>query len=377
MGFVGKFVRDPNKTPDSSQRPPHNCSKCGNPVDGPYCRGCALLRKKLKEVWSTIYFEDENIQDFLNISESSNDKTNVVLPQEPFVFNHDPSESSSQSPPRIDHHCCYECGDSLDDIFCQRCTCKSCGNGAHYGYNCPPKVPIISNPEPCNNQTIDELPQTLPSFDPTCYSGDGSSFTYDSTPNFIGIISPNVFNPLPHPDGDIRFIENLMYDNSFSCPPDPPENSLMLNLKLYRFQSMFIRCVDDSYEDIDYVDALPPDSELVSLGEVKDFHPEDGEIEDDILREDNDNTFDNSLPESKTFCFNLEEKSSGSTTILFYYSLLDYEAFYLNDDHIEEKSSGSTTTHADFSQYGSFIFDLSINPFLPVDESAFIRGVVG
>ncbi|GJY33539.1 hypothetical protein Tco_0418008 [Tanacetum coccineum] len=62
---------------------------------------------------------------------------------------------------------------------------SSCGNGAHYGYNCPLKVPIISNPEPCNNQTVDELPQTLPCFDPTCYSGDGNSFTYDSTPNFV------------------------------------------------------------------------------------------------------------------------------------------------------------------------------------------------
>ncbi|GKC87336.1 hypothetical protein Tco_1147985, partial [Tanacetum coccineum] len=37
---------------------------------------------------------------------------------------------------------------------------------------------------------------------------------------------------------------------------------------------------------------------------------------------------------------------SGSTTTRSDYSLLDYEAFYLNDDHIEEKSSDSTTTHA-------------------------------
>ncbi|GJV54703.1 hypothetical protein Tco_1455708 [Tanacetum coccineum] len=119
-GFISKFVRDPNKTPDSSQRPPHNCPKCGNPVDGPYCRGCALLRKKLKEVCSTICYEDEIFQDFLNTFESSNDKTNVVVPQEPFVFNQDLGENSSQSPPHIDHHCCYECGDLLDDIFCQR-----------------------------------------------------------------------------------------------------------------------------------------------------------------------------------------------------------------------------------------------------------------
>ncbi|GJZ21137.1 reverse transcriptase domain-containing protein [Tanacetum coccineum] len=158
-------------------------------LNSSYCLQCALIRKKLEEVF----------QDFQDTSELSNDNPNVVnVPQEPFVFNQDPGENSSQSPPHIDHHCCYECGDSLDDIFCQQCTCKSCGNGAHYGYNCPIKVPIISNPEPCNNQTVDELPQTLPSFDPTCYSGDGNSFTYDSTPNFVND-SPNVFNPPPQP----------------------------------------------------------------------------------------------------------------------------------------------------------------------------------
>ncbi|GKF66072.1 hypothetical protein Tco_0192589, partial [Tanacetum coccineum] len=34
-------------------------------------------------------------------------------------------------------------------------------------------------------------------------------------------------------------------------------------------------------------------------------------------------------------------------------------------------SSGSITTHADFSQYDSFIFDLSINPCAPADRSDF------
>ncbi|GKE67836.1 hypothetical protein Tco_1521997, partial [Tanacetum coccineum] len=85
------------------------------------------------------------------------------------------------------------------------------------------------------------------------------------------------------------------------------------------------------------------------------------------------NTFDNSLTESETFCFDLEENSSGSTTTLSDYSLSDYEVFNLDGDHIKEKGSGSTTTHADFSlpKYDSFIFDLSINPFHPVDRSDF------
>nr|GEU81758.1 hypothetical protein [Tanacetum cinerariifolium] len=117
-GFVDKSVHDPNKTPDSSQGPPHDCLKCGNPVDGLHCRQCALLRKKMIEVWFTIYDEHKIFQDFLNTSESSNDNTNVVnVPQEPFVFNQDPDENSSQSPSHIDHHCCYGCGDLLDGIF--------------------------------------------------------------------------------------------------------------------------------------------------------------------------------------------------------------------------------------------------------------------
>ncbi|GJT41108.1 hypothetical protein Tco_0940973 [Tanacetum coccineum] len=163
---------------------------------------------------------------------------------------------------------------------------------------------------------------------------------------------------------------------------------------------------DDSYENIDYVDASPPDVEIVSLEAAEIVIPEVGGIDTDILLTIKDdilcekllnvnllianiealkdnptpssdvmtkssstflnlfleetNTFDNSSPESETFCFDLEENSSGSTTTRSDYSLPDYEAFY--DDHIEEKSSGSTTTHADFSQYDSFIFDLSINP---------------
>ncbi|GJR96015.1 hypothetical protein Tco_0268189 [Tanacetum coccineum] len=168
-------------------------------------------------------------------------------------------------------------------------------------------------------------------------------------------------------------------------------------------------------EDTDYIDASPPNSELVSLEVVEIVILEVGVIDDDILLTIKDdilhenllnvnlliakidalkdnptpssdvmtkssstslnlfleetNTFDNSLPESKTFCFNMEENSSGSTTTLSDYSLQDYEVFF--EDHIKEKSSGSTTTHTDFYQYDSFIFDLSIDSFPPADRSDF------
>nr|GEY60425.1 hypothetical protein [Tanacetum cinerariifolium] len=127
-----------NKTPDLSQRPTQNCPKCGNPIDGQYCQGCALLRKKFKEDMFTYYIENGILQDS---SEPSNDNTNVANAlREPFVVNQDP--------------------------------------------------------EPFNNQTVDELLPTVPSFDPTCYSEDRNSFTYDYKSNLVHD-SPNVFDLPP------------------------------------------------------------------------------------------------------------------------------------------------------------------------------------
>nr|GEU76893.1 hypothetical protein [Tanacetum cinerariifolium] len=141
-------------------KPPEDCArcaKCGHPVNGPYCQRCALLREKLEEDLVT-YF-----QTFQNTFESSDDSTNVInAPREPFVVKKD----HGVNPPPTDK-CCCECGNALDGIFCQQCICKSYGKGDHIGYNCPPKVPIISNPKPCNQTMNNELPQTLPSFDTT------------------------------------------------------------------------------------------------------------------------------------------------------------------------------------------------------------------
>nr|GEY06341.1 hypothetical protein [Tanacetum cinerariifolium] len=80
---------------------PKNYARCGHPVDGPYCQGCALLRKKLEEDLVT-YF-----QDFQNTSESFDDSTNVVnAPREPFVVKQDHGVNSSQNPPHIDE--CFD-----------------------------------------------------------------------------------------------------------------------------------------------------------------------------------------------------------------------------------------------------------------------------
>ncbi|GJU90559.1 hypothetical protein Tco_1302982 [Tanacetum coccineum] len=205
--------------PDSSPC----CAKCGTPVAGPYCRGCALLRKNFEEDLLTYCVENEIFQDFQDTSESSDDNTNVINAlQEPIVVNQDPGVRFSQGLPLINQNCCYECGDSLDGIFCQQCICKFCGKGAHYGYNCPPKVPIISNPEQCN-QTINELPQILPSVHPTCNYEDENSFIYDSKPHSFNV-SPSVLTYPPQLQFETYLCE-LCGNNAhygYDCSPQFP-----------------------------------------------------------------------------------------------------------------------------------------------------------
>nr|GEZ22618.1 hypothetical protein [Tanacetum cinerariifolium] len=444
---------------------PKNCARCGHPVNGPYCQGCTLLREKLEEDLVT-YF-----QNFQKTSESSDGSTNVVnAPREPFVFKQD----HGVNPPRIDE-CCCECGDALDGIFCQQCTCKSCGKGAHIGYNCPPKIPIISNPKPCNQTMNNELPQTFPSFDPTCYSDKENSVPCVSKPNFVDE-SSNIFNPPPQPPIDsyefygsnaqyghyctpqVLFINpepacqiiqkkkeenrieeeqaaNARYCKIPTCCDDDgdynsaitpvlsteePDNSLSMRDEHLDTIPATVsdKVIKSSVEDlvtipseskgipdtmcdvhlnIEYVEASPHNSKVVSLEVAEIVISEEEEIEDDNLREkllnvhllianiaalkdnptpssefltmssstslksflEETNTFHNSLPEFENFCFDLEEISSGSTTTHSYISLSNYEAFYFDDNHIEEISSGSTTTHSyiSLSNYEAFYFD--------------------
>nr|GEV47202.1 hypothetical protein [Tanacetum cinerariifolium] len=498
---------------------PKNYARCGHPFDdvlgdGESCQRCTCTRcgSGLSKGLCYICGNNQN---------SLNDSLSI-------------SENSSQSPPYINHHCCYECGVALDGIFCQRCTCKSCGKGAHIGYNCPPKVPIISNPEPCNQTMNNEPPQTLPSFDPTCYSEKDNSLPCVSKPKFINE-SPNVFNPPPqHPIYSCEFCESNAqnghyctpqvsfiysepgYSQDFNFPQDfhdsqqqhlccdqcggphetfqcfdqtqplqfpvihPPPQEISIEIlhdqendalgnKQYKsedIKELFHKLLDDLqniheelaeyintpgwnrpafYEDdddddvdytlqshpefegipdtmcdvhlvnnptpleakdhfeivinsnddysssdedylynenIEYVEASPHDSELVSLEVEKIVIPEDKEIEDDNLREkllkvnlliDKIEALkDNSTPSSEflTKSSSTSPKSFLEETNTVDNSLPEFENFFFD---LEEISSGSTTTHSDISlsEYDSFIFDLSNDQFPPTDRSYF------
>ncbi|GKA35781.1 hypothetical protein Tco_0722272 [Tanacetum coccineum] len=321
VGLIDKIIRE---------RPPQNCATCGDLVDGLYCRPYAFVRKCLNEGWFTIHDKNE----ILNTSESSNDDTNVKIP------------------------ICYD-----DD--------KDYTIGI---------TPVLSTEEPVDYLIMeDEHLDAIP------------AMASDE------VIKSSVGNLVPTPS-ESEGIPDKMCDEPLCNSPTPLEAFKEHSKIVVDFNDDSTSSDDDSPygEDIDYVDASPLDAEIVSSEVVEIVILEVGGIDtdilltikDDILREkllnvnllianiealkdnptpssdfvtksssislnlflEKTNTFDNSLPESETFCFNLEEISSGSPTSYSDLSLPDYEAFYLDDDHIEEKSSRSTITHADFSQ---------------------------
>nr|GEX60494.1 ribonuclease H-like domain-containing protein [Tanacetum cinerariifolium] len=126
---------------------------------------------------------------------------------------------------------------------------------------------------------------------------------------------------------------------------------------------------DSLYEEnIEYVEASPHDSELVSLEAEKIVIPEVEEIEDDNLREKllnvhlliaNIEALEDNPAQSSEFLTNSSSTSLNSfleETNTFHNSLPEFENFYFD---LGEISSGSTTTHCDISLRSSSMNSLT------------------
>nr|GFA12798.1 hypothetical protein [Tanacetum cinerariifolium] len=259
--------------------------------------------------------------------------------------------------------------------------------------------PVLSTEEPDNSLSMgDEHLDTIP-------ATESDEFVKSSVEDLIPI--PSESEGIPEHMCDVP-----SHDNS------PPLEVSKDQIEDFSESNKEFSSIDDdslSIDDINYVEASPPNSELVSSEVMEIVISEVGGIDDDILltikhdilREkllnvnlliaktealnanptpssdckikssstslnsllEETNTFDNSLPEFETLCFDVEEICSGSTTTPLDIYLSEYEVFY--DDHVKEISSGSPTTHSDSSLYASFMFDLSINPFPSADKSDF------
>ncbi|GKB29945.1 hypothetical protein Tco_0869346 [Tanacetum coccineum] len=166
---------------------------------------------------------------------------------------------------------------------------------------------------------------------------------------FTGELAP--INPIPpgiheadfDPKEDIHLDDQMFYDDTLSD--------------------------DDSFEDIDYVEASPPDSKLVSIEEV----------EDDIICAKLTNIYlliakieslnddptpfslshsDNSLPEFETFSNHMKETRSGSTTTHAENSLPGYDSFHFEIESDQGELSRAVMETTD-----------EIDDFLDIDVS--------
>nr|GEY87132.1 hypothetical protein [Tanacetum cinerariifolium] len=254
-------------------------------------------------------------------------------------------------------------------------------------------TPVLSTEDPDNSLSMrDEHLDTIP-------ATESDEVINSSVENLVPI--PSEFEGIPDTMCDVHLVNN------------PTHLEAKDHFEIVTNSKDDISSSDDDSlynENIEYVEASPHDSELVSLEVAEIVIPKVKEMEDNNLREkllnvhlligniealkdnptpsfefltkssstspksflEETNTFHNSLPEFENFYFDLEEISSGNTTTHSDISLPDYEVFYFDDDHIKEISSGSTTTHSDISlsEYDSFIFDLTHEEF--ADELAHI-----
>nr|GEV00496.1 hypothetical protein [Tanacetum cinerariifolium] len=269
------------------------------------------------------------------------------------------SANSSHNPPHIDERC-FECGDALDGIFCQRCACRSCGKDYTIA-----STPVLSTEEPDNSLSMgDEHLDTI-------LATESDEVIKSSVEDLVLIQSES--KGIPDTMCDVHLVNN----------PTPLEAKDHFEIVI-NFKDDYSSSDDDSlyYENIEYVEASPHNSELVSLEVEKIVIPEDEKIEDDNLREKLlkvnlliakiEALKDNPTPSS-------EFLTNGSTTTHSDISLSEYEAFSFYDDHIEEISSGGTTTQYDISlpEYDSFIFDFPNDQFSPTDRSDFTHEEFG
>nr|GEX69058.1 hypothetical protein [Tanacetum cinerariifolium] len=287
--------------------------------------------------------------------ESYHDNPNYGYPpQEPFVYNQDSCYEqnfvdNSQIPPQPQY---------------ETYSCELCGNDAHYGYDCPRQVPFVYNQDLCFNQDFDNnFPQTSPKNssiaitpvllteepDNSLSMGDEHLDTIPETES-DEVIKSSVEDLVPIPSESEGIFYN-MYDvpfsdkNHFDAESDLIESLLTRDTSIVYFSK--IDSLLEEFADIDYVEASPPNSELVSLEEVKDdilraklwnIHLFIAKIESlnnnptpvCVLKSPSSSFLsyiDNSSPEFETFSYHTEETSSGSTTTLANNSLLEYDSF--------------------------------------------------
>nr|GEY61768.1 hypothetical protein [Tanacetum cinerariifolium] len=196
------------------------------------------------------------------------------------------------------------------------------------------------------------------------------------------VIKSSVENLVPIPS-ELKGIPDTLCDVHLDNNPTPLEAKDHVEIVMNSNDDISFSDDGSLYkENIEYVEASPHDSELVSLEAAEIVIPKVEEIEDDNLRKKMLNVHllvaniealkDNPTPYSEflTKSSSTSPKSFLEETNTFHNSLPEFENFYFD---LGEISSGSTTTHSDISlsEYDSFTFDLSNDQCSPTDRSDF------
>nr|GEV02862.1 hypothetical protein [Tanacetum cinerariifolium] len=205
-------------------KPPKNCARCarcGHPVNGPYCQGCTLLREKLEEDLVLLLAWDR-------VFEIKDDFDNIQYKpedvQELFRKLLDDLQNIHE-----------ELAEFINSLSWNRLAIYN-DNDDDVDYTIA-ITPVLSTKEPDNSLSMgDEHLDTIP-------ATELDEVIKSSVEDLVLILS------------EFKGIPDTIDDDS-----------------LY-------------YENIEYVEASPHDSELVSLEVEKIVIPEDEEIEDDNLRE--------------------------------------------------------------------------------------------
>nr|GEZ94076.1 hypothetical protein [Tanacetum cinerariifolium] len=213
-------------------------------------------------------------------------------------------------------------------------------------------TPVLSTDKPVDSLIMEE--EHLD----TILSTKSNEVINSSVEDLVSIASES--EGIPDNMCDVTFLDNFL-------PLDISKDQF----EDFSYSNDDFTSIDDesfSIDDIDYVEALSPHSELISLEEVKDFHLEDRELEDDVLCEklskinllidkikalnanqtpssnfvlkspisvdDGDSFLEKfeTTPKLETFKFHIKEKNSGSTTIHADISLSDLECFYFKSE---------------------------------------------
>ncbi|GJU02786.1 hypothetical protein Tco_1113124 [Tanacetum coccineum] len=180
------------------------CFGCGGPLDGLLCR------------WCTCEWCGNNLRNgFCSICDSGAGNS--------FVY--DPNPNSFNDPPNFFNH--------PPQPQCESYSCELCGNDSHYGFDCPPRVPLVYEQEPSYNQNFGDnyYPQNSPSFPQQylcCENCGGPHESFQCQP-----MNQNYFEPNPSYNSNYSSFDR---PSQYPIDQSPPQEISIQDMEVQKQQ---------------------------------------------------------------------------------------------------------------------------------------------